>query len=119
MDRHEILEKVLNDLFHLFRAEKGTEIQQSLSLILEAMTRHLGEKHVQISGSASLFYIVRCSGTGEKGQINFKMRRQILSTLINAMDAHKWDTTMSRNACLTICLFKIPQDVVSMIIWST
>jgi hypothetical protein len=42
------LEKILNDLFHLHRAEKGSQIKQSLDLILQAMSRHYGEKHVQV-----------------------------------------------------------------------
>ena len=81
----------------------------ALRLILTAMSRHLGEKHVQISGSASLFYIVK---NEDKSRINPAMKRSILSTLINAMENHKFDPTMMRNGCLTICHFQIPHDVV-------
>ncbi|CAG7645864.1 unnamed protein product [Allacma fusca] len=108
LDRHELLEKVLNDLFHLFRGEKGTQVDTALRLILTAMSRHIGEKHVQISGSASLFYIVK---NEDKSRINPVMKRAILSTLINAMEVHKFDPTMMRNGCLTICHFQIPLDV--------
>jgi len=137
LDRSELLEKILNDLFHLHRAEEGTQSDSSLQLILDAMNRHLGEKHVQISGnanrnpyllvrklseltfelilarslgSASLFYIIR---NGDKTKINHVLRKEILGTLIKAMEIHIQDNTMLRNACLTICLFKVPQDVVS------
>ncbi|CAL8113664.1 unnamed protein product [Orchesella dallaii] len=114
--RHEVLEKVLNDLFHLFRSERGTHITQSLRLILRAMNLHPSEKHVQISGSASLFYIVKNEqhvqgGNAEQEVINPPMKRMILSTIVNAMAIHKVDSTMARNGCLTICHFRIPQDV--------
>lgn len=97
----------------------GTHITQSLRLILRAMNLHPSEKHVQISGSASLFYIVKneqhsqAGGTGGDEVINPPMKRMILSTIVNAMAIHKVDSTMARNGCLTICHFKIPQDVVS------
>lgn len=42
------------------------------------------------------------------------IKRSIISTLLNGMNAHKNDDTMMRNGCLTLCQFKIPQDVVSI-----
>jgi Zyg-11 family protein len=79
------------------------------------MEKHGGEKHVQISGSASLFYIVK----GEQGKggvggplMTPTLKARILMALVEAMDAHRHDPTMLRNGCLTICHFKIPQDVV-------
>src|SRR5581483_1340739 len=59
IDRQEVMEKILNDLFHLFRTEEGQHVRECLRLILLAMERHTEEKHIQISGSASLFYIVK------------------------------------------------------------
>jgi hypothetical protein len=40
------------------------------------------------------------------------IKKRIVCTLLNAMSAHKDDDTMMRNGCLTLCQFKIPQDVV-------
>ena len=37
----------------------------------------------------------------------------MITVLLDAMDKHIEDTTMMRNGCLTICQFRIPQDVVS------
>ena len=42
---------------------------------------------------------------------NVKVKRKILSTLLNGMLNHKEDPTMMRNGCLTLCQFQIPADV--------
>ncbi len=65
---------------------------------------------IQISGSASLYYVVKSE---IKANINIKMKKKILSTLLNGMFTHKNDAVMMRNGCLTLCQFSIPQDVVS------
>ncbi|KAF4526612.1 hypothetical protein B566_EDAN006428 [Ephemera danica] len=108
LDRPDILQKVLNDLYHLFRYESCHDLSLALTLVLAAMDRHLTEKHIQISGSATLFYIVK----GRDRQLFApQIKRQIVFTLLNGMGAHKDDDTMMRNGCLTLCQFKIPQDV--------
>uniref|UniRef100_A0A0C9QA43 CG12084_1 protein n=1 Tax=Fopius arisanus TaxID=64838 RepID=A0A0C9QA43_9HYME len=55
----ELLQKVLNDLYHVFRYESCERMDQALCIVLEAMEKHIAEKHIQISGSATLFYIVK------------------------------------------------------------
>lgn len=107
-DRPPLLQKVLNDLFHLFRYESCCNPKMALDVVLVAMRRHLGEKHVQIAGSASLFYIVK---SDEKNHFTIKMKKIIIKTLLDAMCMHRYDTTMLRNGCLTLIHFKIPQDV--------
>lgn len=64
---------------------------------------------IQISGSASLYYIVKSE---IRDMINVKMKKKILATLLNGMFAHKTDPVMMRNGCLTLCQFSIPQDVI-------
>lgn len=49
MDRTDLLQKVLNDLFHLFRYETCQFLGQALNVVLESMNRHLDERHIQIS----------------------------------------------------------------------
>ena len=71
--------------------------------------RHNQEKHIQISGSASLYYVVKSESL--KRDWNVKVKRKILSTLLNGMLTHKEDPTMMRNGCLTLCQFQIPADV--------
>lgn len=107
-DRPELLQKVLNDLFHVFRYEACSQPRLALDVVMAAMARHLPHKHIQIAGSASLFYIVKGE---EKGHFNIGIRRKIIKALLDAMCCHKNDTTMLRNGCLTLIHFKIPQDV--------
>ncbi|XP_075228919.1 protein zer-1 homolog [Lycorma delicatula] len=108
IERPEILQRVLNDLYHLLRYETCHDISQALSIVLDAMDRHLSEKHIQISGSASLFYIVKNKETPALGR---RTKRNIITALLNGMNEHRDDDTMMRNGCLTLCQFKIPQDV--------
>ena len=109
LNRPMVLESVLNDLFHIFRYENCCNFQESLDIILLSMDRHPGEKVIQISGSASLYYVVKSEPSDK---INVKVKQKILATLLNAMFAHKDDAVMMRNGCLTLCQFCIPQDVI-------
>ncbi|GFY38641.1 protein zer-1 homolog [Trichonephila inaurata madagascariensis] len=106
--REPMIQKVLNDLFQIFRFSTCNNTKLALDVLMEAMRLHLKVKHIQVSGSASLFYIVK----GEhKDLFNMKMRRKIIKLLIDAMSLHSTDVTMLRNGCLTLIHFKIPDDV--------
>lgn len=107
-----MLTKVLNDLYHLLRFENCTQIDRALRAVLIAMDKHIGIKHIQISGSATLFYIVKSK---EKVKFGSILKNHIIRTLLNGMSAHLSDDTMMRNGCLTLCQFSIPSDVVSLL----
>jgi len=83
--------------------------KEALHLIVTAMDRHTQEKHIQISGSASLYYVVKSES--HKPQLNPKTKKRILYTLLNGMLAHKSDLTVMRNGCLILCHFRIPEDI--------
>ncbi|XP_012224118.1 protein zer-1 homolog isoform X2 [Linepithema humile] len=109
-NKQELLQKVLSDLYHVFRYENCHRMDQALCTVLEAMEKHPAQKHIQISGSATLFYIVKMK---EKGELVARMKRRIISTLLAGMSAHRDEETMMRNGCLALCQFRIPQDVMS------
>lgn len=111
-DRHEMLTKVLNDLYHLLRFENCKQIDKALDAVLIAMDKHISIKHIQISGSATLFYIVKSKDKVKFGNI---LKNHIIRTLLNGMSSHLSDDTMMRNGCLTLCQFSIPGDVVSFL----
>lgn len=111
LDRPKMLQKVINELFHLFRTENIEYVGQALNVVLEAMNRHLHEKHIQISGSATLFYIAKSAGIELHDDV--RVKRNVITTLLNGMGIYKNDDTMMKNGCLTLCQFKIPTDVVS------
>ncbi|KAF6200926.1 hypothetical protein GE061_005373, partial [Apolygus lucorum] len=50
LERPDILQRVLNDLYQLFRYESCQDIHTAMSVVLEAMDRHITAKHIQISG---------------------------------------------------------------------
>ncbi|XP_059055315.1 protein zer-1 homolog [Achroia grisella] len=107
-ERPAMLARVLNDLYYLFRYENNAYVGRALCVVLDAMDQHVLEKHIQISGSATLFYIVKGK---EKDRIGIKLKRRIITALLDGMEAHLGDDTMMRNGCLTLCQFKIPTDV--------
>lgn len=108
MDRPEMLQQVLNDLYHIFRYDTCVDIERALVVVLEALDTHLTERHIQISGSANLFYIVKMK---DRPVLSSLTKRHIITTILNGMHMHLQDDTMMRNGCLTLCQFKIPQDV--------
>lgn len=108
IDRAEIMQGILNDLYGIIRPETCQNPLAALDIILQAMETHLTESHIQISGSASLFYIAK---SPERSLLNVRVKRKTISVLLKAMDMHSDDPTMMRNGCLTLSQFKIPQDV--------
>lgn len=50
MNRPQMLQRVLNDLFHFLRADACLNIGRILQIILEGLNTHAQEKHIQISG---------------------------------------------------------------------
>ncbi|VVC39427.1 Hypothetical protein CINCED_3A020042 [Cinara cedri] len=110
MDKPKLLQNILNDLYHLLRYDQCTQIDQALDIVLEALTRYVKEKLIQISGSATLFYIVK--NKDRPLLLNdVTVKRRIITTLLTGMDFHNYDETMMRNGCLTLCQLRIPQDV--------
>ena len=77
--------------------------------VLMAMERYTETKKIQYSCTATLYFIVR---SNISSAMNVKMKRKILSTLLNVMYAHRHDTVVVRNSCLILCQFELPKDVV-------
>lgn len=50
MDKPKLLQNILNDLYHLLRYDQCTQVDQALDIVLEALTRYVKEKLIQISG---------------------------------------------------------------------
>ncbi|XP_060075912.1 protein zer-1 homolog [Ylistrum balloti] len=107
-DRDNALTSSLNSLFKIFRYSVVKNHCAALEAILLGMRENQGDKQVQISGSASLFYIVKGP---HKDNITYLQKRRLISCLLDAMEKQHDDMTMLRNGCLTICNLSIPQDV--------
>ncbi|KAF2353610.1 Armadillo-type fold [Trinorchestia longiramus] len=103
----------LNELFHQFRYDTVHDIKRALRLIFEAMTLYHFDEHVQISSSASLFYIMRVEADSQESpMVTSAARQQMVSLMINAMERFPHDNILMRNGCLTISQLKVPQQVV-------
>uniref|UniRef100_A0A0K2TYN5 Protein zer-1 homolog n=1 Tax=Lepeophtheirus salmonis TaxID=72036 RepID=A0A0K2TYN5_LEPSM len=108
IDRQEMIYNVLNDLYHIFRFGTCNNLKEALDIIVLGMQNHITDSVIQISGSASLYYVLT---SPINTLINVKMKRKIIVTLLNAMFNHKKDSVMMRNGCITLCQFDIPKDV--------
>ncbi|CAG0881235.1 unnamed protein product [Cyprideis torosa] len=105
--RKSMIAKVLNDIFDFVRSNQVTQMKRVLELILRSMERHRGYQNVQISGSASLFYVVR-----ETPRFPPQIRDRVVAALLSGMERFSTDMVMVRNACLTLYNFTLPQDVI-------
>lgn len=106
-DKVDLLVKALQYLFQIFRSGVCEDVPTALDGILTATELHPRDNRVQISGSASLFYIVKNS----LHHMGMKTKRRIIRSLLAGMENHCEETTMLRNACLTISHFDIPIDM--------
>jgi len=61
MDKPKLLQNILNDLYHLLRYDQCTQIDQALDIVLEALTRYVKEKLIQISGRLVFTYSLVCT----------------------------------------------------------
>lgn len=52
----------------------------------------------------------------EKGELEARLKKRIVRTLLVGMSIHKNEETMMRNGCLTLFQFRLPQDVVCIIL---
>lgn len=57
------------------------------------MAHHLYDKQIQIAASASLFFIVKSDEV--KSNFSVQVKKQIISRLLDAMQTHKYDNTVS------------------------
>ena len=110
LHRPEVLETVLAGFYHRVRTEDYKDNKSILEIVLIAMERYTETKKIQFSCTATLYYIVLYN---INGGMNLKVKRKVLSTLLNIMYAHRHDTVVVRNGCLTLSRFELPHDVVS------
>ena len=104
-----VMHSILNDLYILLRYKTCTDLKQALDICLLAMDRYIEEKNIQISASASLYYLVKSNNL--RKDWNLKIKKKILSTLLTGMMTHKTDHILRRNGCLIVGLFRVPVDI--------
>ncbi|CAG2107636.1 unnamed protein product [Medioppia subpectinata] len=111
IDRVEFLERTLNDLFDCFNSETNFhDVNRALEIVLQSMSRHLPNECIQTLATALLFYIVH----SYEANLNFniKVKRLIVTKLLDAMHKHRYDIIILRNGILALVHFEIPTDVI-------
>ncbi|CAF0782583.1 unnamed protein product, partial [Brachionus calyciflorus] len=109
-DRPLFLLDALNHLFELYRDELIEDKLLGGHLIMNTMEKHLDNSRIQISASASLFYVLKYWKEENLPMPNFYLRRLIL-TVINGMEEHIDENAMRRNCVLIMCRLNLPDDV--------
>lgn len=109
-DRPLFLLDALNHLFELYRDEFIEDKLLGGHLIMNTMEKHLENSRIQISASASLFYVLKYWKEENLQLPNFYLKRLIL-TVINGMEEHIDESAMRRNCVLIMCRLNLPDDV--------
>lgn len=105
-----IADSVMSGFYDKCKSEDCRDIRSILDIVLMAMERYTEYKKIQWLCTANLYFIVRSSSV--TSAMNLKMKRKILSSLLNVMYALRRDTVVARNSCLILCQFELPADVV-------
>lgn len=50
MNRPDLLQRVLRDIFHLVRTDNCKNMQRTLQIIIDALNNHAHEAEIQVSG---------------------------------------------------------------------
>lgn len=93
-DRPLFLLDALNHLFELYRDEFIEDKLLGGHLIMDTMEKHLDNSRIQISGSASLFYVLKYWKEENFHLPPFYLKRLIL-TVINGMEEHIDESAVS------------------------
>lgn len=104
---------VLNHLFELYRDEAIEDKLLGGFLIMNTMDKYLDHSRIQISGCASLFYVLKYwkEENGNVQQLPYFYLRRLINTVINGMEEHIDDSAMRRNCVLIMCRLNLPDDV--------
>lgn len=108
--RPRFLISALQELFNIIRErDPYLDIILICSLVLDTMENHPSDKKIQLAGSASLFHLSR--DDDDNSQLSAELKRRVIEATLNAMDHHVSEAQIQKNCCLTLCNFRIPNDV--------
>jgi len=103
---------VLNHLFELYRDETIEDKLLGGYLIMNVMDKHLDHSRIQISGCASLFYVLKYWNENlNVHKFPYFYLKRLISTVIAGMEVHIDDSAMKRNCVLIMCRLNLPEDV--------
>ncbi|CAH3037645.1 unnamed protein product [Pocillopora meandrina] len=112
-NRPEFLVKALQELFNFLNTDRADGFTPKFvcDVVLGAMESHPKDKLVQLAGSASLYHLSR----DDDGNMNLseELKSRTIEVIIGAMDYHVKEEQLQKNCCLTLCNFRIPNDLPS------
>ena len=99
-DRPLFLLDALNHLFELYRDEVVKNKLLGGHLIMETMEKNLDNSRIQISGSASLFYVLKYWKEENIQQLPYFYLKRLIKTVIIGMEEHIDESAVSRRLLL-------------------
>ena len=106
-DRPKYMSFSLRQLFSLACHHNCNQIHRCIHLIIEAMTNFKHNNSIHVAAMATLYHISRVSSVNE----DVILRRKLILAILDSMENLKGVLQLQKNACLTLCNFKIPSDV--------
>ncbi|CAF0865053.1 unnamed protein product, partial [Didymodactylos carnosus] len=112
INRSEMITHVVTHLFRFYKDTSLENFKYGGELLMECMDKHIYNLHIQISGSASLFYIIKAHHQkDESSELEYFYVRQIVTVILNAMTIHSKDNGMMRNGLLSLIHLQLPDDI--------
>lgn len=106
-DRPKYMSFSLRQLFSLACHHNCNQIRRCANLIVNAMNNFKHNNSIHVAAMATLYHISRVSSVNE----DVNLRQKLIIAILDSMENLKGVLQLQKNACLTLCNFKIPTDV--------
>lgn len=113
-NRPSFLIHALQVVFHITR-ERDPDLDVPLicDLVLTAMENHPSDKKIQLAGSASLYHLSRDDEHDNPNwRLSMILKRRVIEATLVAMEKHLSEPQLQKNCCLTLCNFRIPNEMI-------
>lgn len=109
--RSKYLISTLRELFGIIRGPANHDQQGEICMLVTQAMENFQEDHrIQIAGSATLYHLSREEDENAR-VLTAEQRRYIVKVTLDAMENHTAEEQLQKNCCLTLCNFRIPDEV--------
>ncbi|VVC24130.1 Armadillo-type fold,Leucine-rich repeat domain, L domain-like,Armadillo-like helical [Cinara cedri] len=106
MNKPKQLKNILDDFTYLLKNNRCMQTIQTLDIVLEALTKYVNNRLIQVSGNFTLYYILK----SPPFVLTNVTAKRILTTTLTGIEFHKYDGEILFNGCHVICHLRV-EDV--------
>lgn len=106
-ERPKYISVALRQLYNLASHHNCHQIEQCAKLIVKAMNNFKQNNGIHVAAMAALYHISRIGSANQ----DIKLRHELIVAILDSMESLQGVLQLQKNACLTLCNFKIPNDV--------